>query len=153
LTDFSRRAFFKDGRLRETTFIGEAFMRSACYRRGQAQCGHCHNPHPADAATNPTSLKDRDRPDQMCLQCHTGYASRIEAHTHHPVSSDGSRCVNCHMPRIMNSLLFQARTHQIDDIPRADTALRFGQKESPNACLLCHQDKDGQWIASRLQSW
>jgi predicted CXXCH cytochrome family protein len=153
LTDFSRRAFYKDGRLRETTFIGEAFMRSACYRRGQAQCGHCHNPHPADAATNPTSLKDRDRPDQMCLQCHTGYASRIEAHTHHPVSSDGSRCVNCHMPRIMNSLLFQARTHQIDDIPRADTALRFGQKESPNACLLCHQDKDGQWIASRLQSW
>ena len=153
LTDFSRRAFYKDGRLRETTFIGEAFMRSACYRRGQAQCGHCHNPHPADAATNPTSLKDRDRPDQMCLQCHTGYASRIEAHTHHPVSSDGSRCVNCHMPRIMNSLLFQARTHQIDDIPRADTALRFGQKESPNACLLCHQDKDAQWIASRLQSW
>ena len=102
---------------------------------------------------NPTSLKFRDRPDQMCLQCHADYALRLETHTHHPASSEGSRCVNCHMPRIMNSLLFQARTHQIDDIPRADTTLRFGQKESPNACLLCHQDKDAQWISARLQAW
>jgi predicted CXXCH cytochrome family protein len=153
LTDFSRRAFYKDGRFRETTFIGEALMRSACYRRGQAQCGHCHNPHPTDVATNPTSLKHPNDPDQMCLQCHADYASRTEIHTHHPVTSDGSRCVNCHMPRIMNSLLFLARTHQIDDIPRADTMLRFGQKESPNACLLCHRDKDVQWIAARLQGW
>jgi predicted CXXCH cytochrome family protein len=153
LTDFSRRAFYKDGRFRETTFIGEAFMRSACYRRGKAQCGNCHNPHPADAATNPTSLKHLNQPNQMCLQCHTDYASRIEAHTHHAASSEGSRCVSCHMPRIMNSLLFLARTHQIDDMPRADATLRFGQKESPNACLLCHRDKDAPWVAARLQIW
>jgi predicted CXXCH cytochrome family protein len=151
--DFSHRAFYKDGRFRETTFIAEAFMRSACYRKGQAQCGNCHNPHPADAASNPTSLKYREQPDRMCLQCHTDYAGKIEAHTHHAASSEASRCVACHMPRIMNSLLFQARTHQIDDIPRADMTLRFGQQESPNACLTCHREKDAQWAATRLQSW
>jgi predicted CXXCH cytochrome family protein len=151
--DFSRRAFYKDGRFRETTFIAEAFMRSACYRKGQAQCGNCHEPHPADAAANPTSLKHRDDPDQMCLPCHAAYAGRIEAHTHHPVSSEASRCVSCHMPRIMNSLLFQARTHQIDDIPRADMTLRFGPQESPNACLSCHREKDATWVDSRLRSW
>lgn len=151
--DFSRKAFYKDGRFRETTFIAEAFMRSACYRKGEASCVSCHNPHPADAAANPTSLKFRDNPDRMCLQCHSSYAGRIEAHTHHPARSEASRCVSCHMPRIMNSLLFLARTHRIDDIPDAGMTLRFGQRGSPNACLLCHQDKNAQWVASRLQSW
>src|SRR5258708_25559015 len=51
--DYSRKAFYKDGRFRETTFIVEAFERSACFRKGQAHCGYCHEPHPADAASNP----------------------------------------------------------------------------------------------------
>jgi hypothetical protein len=55
--EFSRRAFYKDGRLRETTFIVEALMRTACYRKGELQCAHCHDPHPWDASSNPTSLK------------------------------------------------------------------------------------------------
>jgi len=151
--DFSRRAFYKDGRFRETTFIVEAFMRSACYRKGPAQCANCHDVHPTDAASNPTSLRFRDDPDRMCLQCHTRYTGRIEAHTHHAATSDASRCVSCHMPRIMNSLLFVARTHQIDDVPDAGMTARFGQRESPNACLLCHGEKDSQWAAARLQSW
>ena len=46
---FSRRAFFKDGRFRETTFIVEAFTRSACYRKGAAQCTYCY-----PLLTNPT---------------------------------------------------------------------------------------------------
>jgi hypothetical protein len=57
------------------------------------------------------------------------------------------------MPRIMDALLFRARTHQIDDIPNADMTLRFGQEESPNACLLCHGEKTSQWVKQELQSW
>ncbi|MBI3471207.1 MAG: hypothetical protein HY013_07610 [Candidatus Solibacter usitatus] len=146
-TEFSQRAFYKDGRFRETTFIVEAFQRSACYERGQAHCGHCHDPHPAGAAANPTSLKYREDPDRMCLQCHTGYAAAPARHTRHAASSEASRCVSCHMPRIMNSLLFQARSHQIDDIPDGAMTLRFGQGESPNACLNCHRDKEPSWAA------
>jgi predicted CXXCH cytochrome family protein len=151
--EFSRRAFYKDGRFRETTFVVEAFLRSACYRKGQAQCGHCHEVHVADAASNPTLLKFREQPDQMCLQCHAQYTQRIEGHTHHAKRSEGSRCVACHMPRIMNSVLFQARTHQIDDIPRADMTMRFGPLESPNACLLCHAEKNAEWVERRLEAW
>ena len=50
LAEFGARAFYRDGRFRETTFIGESFLRSACFRRGTAQCASCHNPHPPDAA-------------------------------------------------------------------------------------------------------
>jgi hypothetical protein len=32
------------------------------------------------------------------------------------------------------------------------TAL-FGQGESPNACLLCHSDRDPQWLRTQLARW
>jgi predicted CXXCH cytochrome family protein len=152
LAEFSRKAFYKDGRFRETTFIVESLQRSACFKKGQVTCGHCHDPHGPDAASNPKSLKFLEQPDQMCLQCHTGFATKIELHTRHPAASEASRCVSCHMPPIMNSLLFQARTHQIDDVPNAEMTLRFGQEESPNACLLCHTTKDARWLKQQLQA-
>ena len=43
--------------------------------------------------------------------------------------------------------------HQIDDIPNAEMTLRFGQQDSPNACLLCHTDKSAQWVQAELLSW
>jgi len=151
--DVARRAFYKDGRFRETTFIVEAFRRTACFRKGEAHCGHCHQPHGPDSGSNPTSLKFAGDPDRMCLGCHRKFAANVSAHTHHAASSEASRCVNCHMPRIMNSVLFKARTHQIDDIPSADMTERFGAQESPNACLLCHSEKDAQWAAVKLRAW
>jgi hypothetical protein len=158
--DFSRKGFYKDGRFRQTTFIVEALERSQCFRKGQVSCGTCHNPHGHDAQgqdiqTNPTSLKFRDQPDLMCVGCHSNLKNdaAVAAHTHHRVNSEGSRCVACHMPRIMDALLFEARTHQIDDIPKAEMTLRFGQQESPNACLLCHEEKTPQWLSQQLSTW
>jgi predicted CXXCH cytochrome family protein len=149
---FSRRGFFKDGRFRETTFIVEAFTRSACYRKGIAQCASCHSPHESDSKDNLTSVKFRSNSDELCLGCHSQLRSRISAHTHHAAGSEASRCVSCHMPRIVNALLFKARSHQID-IPSADLTLRFGQEDSPNACQLCHLEKDAAWTASKLERW
>lgn len=152
--EFSRKGFYKDGRFRETTFIVESLERSACFRKGNATCGSCHDPHPVDADSNPNSLKFRDHPDQMCLQCHSQYTERAtQRHTHHPAASEGSRCVSCHMPRIMDALLFEARTHRIDDIPDAASTDRFGRQDSPNACLLCHRQKDALWARAELSAW
>ena len=153
--EFSRKGFYKDGRFRETTFIVEALERSDCFRKGKVTCGNCHDPHAAAAASNPTSLKFGDHPDQMCTGCHAQYAitQAVERHTHHPAASDGSRCVSCHMPRIMDALLFEARTHRIDDIPDARATERFGQKDSPNACLSCHPTKDAAWAGAQLSAW
>jgi predicted CXXCH cytochrome family protein len=149
---FSRRAFYKDGRFRETTFIVEAFTRSACYRKGTAQCASCHAPHLENFSQNLTSLKFKSNPNEMCLGCHGQYRTRIAEHTHHAADSEASQCVSCHMPRIVNALLFQARSHEIE-IPTADLTLRFGQKESPNACLICHSDEGAQWADQQLKKW
>ncbi|HLK64097.1 MAG TPA: cytochrome c3 family protein [Bryobacteraceae bacterium] len=151
--DYSRRGFYKDGRFRETVFIVESFVRSACFRKGGATCGNCHDPHPADAASNPRSLKFGADSDRMCLGCHKQFAAKPEGHTHHAAASEAGRCVSCHMPRIMNALMFQARYHQIDDIPDAEMTARFGPQDSPNACLICHKDRDAAWLQKSMQSW
>jgi len=89
----------------------------------------------------------------MCTQCHLAAGARGSAHTHHRKESAGSRCAACHMPAIMSSLRFQAASHQIDDIPRADLTARFGQADSPNACLICHTGQDAQWVETELKKW
>jgi predicted CXXCH cytochrome family protein len=153
--EFSRLGFYKDGRFRQTTFIVEALERSQCFKKGQVSCGTCHDPHGPDASANLTSLKFRDQPDLMCTGCHSQFqnSATLARHSHHRAESDGSRCVSCHMPRIMDAVLFRARTHQIDDIPNAAMAERFGQQDSPNACLLCHSEKSSQWLRQELASW
>ena len=151
--DFSRQAFYKDGRFRVTTFIVESFVRSACFRKGAARCETCHDPHPPNAAENPVSLKFAKDSDEMCLQCHATMRAKAPQHTRHAAGSDASRCVSCHMPRIMEAVLFSARSHQIDDVPGADMTARFGQQESPNACLLCHRDKNAEWLTGQLAGW
>jgi hypothetical protein len=57
------------------------------------------------------------------------------------------------MPPIMNGLLFRAASHQISDVPRAEPAIRFGLEQSPNACLICHKDKDVDWLTARLSEF
>jgi tetratricopeptide (TPR) repeat protein len=153
--EFSRIGFYKDGRFRQTTFIVEALQRSQCFKKGQVSCGTCHDPHGHDAASNLTSVKFRDQPDLMCTNCHSQFqnGASAAAHTRHRLDSEGSRCVSCHMPRIMDAVLFRARTHQIDDIPSAGMTERFGQEESPNACLLCHVEKNVGWVKQELASW
>jgi predicted CXXCH cytochrome family protein len=149
---FSQRAYYKDGRFRETTFIVEAFTRSACYRKGTAQCATCHAPHVPDFSSNLASLKFKSSPNEMCLGCHEQYRARIDQHTHHPVNTEASQCVSCHMPRIVNALLFKARSHEIT-IPEADLTERFGQEDSPNACLLCHTEQNASWVKQNLKEW
>jgi predicted CXXCH cytochrome family protein len=153
LSDYSRKVFYADGRFRATTFIGEAFERSRCFREGGATCVSCHAPHPDDAASNQKSLKYAPDSDEMCLQCHQSLRDHPERHTRHAPASEASHCVTCHMPRNMEALLFRARSHQIDEIPDAEMTARFGEPDSPNACLGCHREKDVRWLIDRMAAW
>src|SRR5262249_5877492 len=102
-SDFSRSAFYLDGRHRSTTFIVEAFTRSQCFRKGGATCASCHDPHPSIGADNPNSLKLAGESDQMCVQCHNAIGANVRSHTRHESGSEASRCVSCHMPRTMDA--------------------------------------------------
>ncbi len=107
-----------------------------------------------NAAQNPTSLKFatgrrrdvRAVPHDACANSPSGIRVMRP-------NTEASRCVSCHMPRIMEALLFQARSHEIDDIPDAEMTERFGNADSPNACVSCHADRDAAWLRTSLAAF
>ena len=121
------------------------------FREPGIGCEMCHGPSATHiAAITNGDAHNNKRPLDPPVDFEQLNAS---AHTHHPLDSEASRCISCHMPRIMDALLFRARSHQIDDIANAEMTLRFGQEDSPNACMLCHTERTAQWVQSKLESW
>ena len=86
----------------------------------------------------------------MCVQCHSAIGTRPERHTRHAAGTEASRCVSCHISRIMEAVLFDVRSHEIDDIPDAAMTERFGNTDSPNACMTCHAGRDASWLRTSL---
>ena len=111
-------------------------------------CIHCHDPHKAIGNKWPrTPAQD----DQSCIQCHQQFSDSktLTAHTHHAAGSEGSRCMNCHMPKINEGLQDMVRTHQIFN----PTDARMIEANQPNACNLCHLDKNIDWTLTHLRDW
>jgi predicted CXXCH cytochrome family protein len=121
-------------------------VRGSCY--SQLTCVHCHNPH---QALGPKWTRTPEQDDALCLKCHERLApaeARV-AHTHHPMGSDGARCMNCHMPRLNEGLNEVVRTHMIYSPTRADMI----EANHPNACNQCHTDQTIDWTVGRLKAW
>ena len=124
----------------------EDAMRGSCY--SELTCVHCHNPH---EAIGPQWTRTPGQDDERCLSCHgkfTQEEARL-AHTHHSADSAGSRCMNCHMPRINEGLQDVVRTHTIFS-PTQSNMIHANQ---PNACNLCHVDKPIDWTIEYLGKW
>ncbi|MCH7729664.1 MAG: hypothetical protein IH991_24805 [Planctomycetes bacterium] len=121
-------------------------MRGACY--SQLTCIDCHDPHEATGAKWPRTAEEDDA---SCIRCHKQYEleEARSRHTHHPIGSEGSRCMNCHMPRINEGLQDVVRTHTIFSPTRADMI----EANHPNACNLCHLDQPIRWTMDHLHQW
>jgi predicted CXXCH cytochrome family protein len=121
-------------------------MLGSCY--SQLSCVHCHNPH---QAIGPRWSRSADADDAVCLKCHEQYRPEDQRlqHTHHPLGSDGARCLNCHMPRINEGVEDVVRTHMIFSPTRADML----EANHPNACNLCHTDQPIDWTLTALKKW
>jgi hypothetical protein len=146
-------SFWEDGMPRVTGREYNGLIESPCFQHGEMTCVSCHTLHPSKdqslEAWRDDQLKPGMRGDQACLQCHAEYAERIAEHTHHDVSSSGSRCMNCHMPHTTFGLLKTIRSHQISS-PSIKTSLTT---DRPSACALCHLDQSFTWTADHLHEW
>jgi predicted CXXCH cytochrome family protein len=139
-----RERFWNDGTPRLTAYEYQGLVQSPCFRGGKIHCGTCHTMHSGDVEGQ---LEPEMRGDRACTQCHAEVARDVSAHTHHMVESSGSRCLECHMPRMVYGVLDIHRSHRIEspDVRRDVEASR------PNACTACHYDRTALWAAERMR--
>ncbi|MBR9913129.1 MAG: tetratricopeptide repeat protein [Gammaproteobacteria bacterium] len=131
--------YYADGQIRDEVYVLGSFLQSKMYHQG-VTCTHCHEPH---------SLELRQPGNQLCAQCHNPNQFDTTAHHQHPQGSSGSQCVNCHMPETTYMVVDPRRDHSIR-IPRPDLSATTG---APNACVMCHQDRDNEWASKALAAW
>ena len=141
---------FADGTAHKNRMQGNDFVESVMYTRGIA-CFTCHDVHGTE--NNADLLKPAN---VLCLECHGPNspngprAPSIEAHTHHQPGSAGNECVNCHMPRIEQTIAdVNVRSHTFKFITPRDT----GTLKVPNACGTCHADKPANFAADAMKTW
>jgi tetratricopeptide (TPR) repeat protein len=107
----------------------------------------CHvAAHETEIERNPQLRPDANA---LCTQCHEGIGKATTAHTHHAATSTGSSCVECHMPRTVLSIKAEIRDHSMS-IPAPENTVRHA---IPNACNLCHKDRDAAWALARMNAW
>jgi predicted CXXCH cytochrome family protein len=142
---------FPDGTAHKNRMQGNDFVQSLMYNRG-VTCFSCHDPH---GSKNDAML--RKPANQVCATCHSPgsqngpHTATLEQHTHHAAGSAGSQCVSCHMPKIQPELPggpFIA-SHTFHFVTPAGT----DSMQIPNACNVCHKDKDTAWAGKQLASW
>jgi len=144
--DTFKLRFWSDGTARLTAYEYVGLTQSPCFRGGKFSCTSCHTMHAGDAAGQlaPDRLGDR-----ACTQCHAELARDVRAHTHHAPESSGSRCVECHMPRIVYGVLEIHRSHRVE-VPDVARDVEGGR---PDACTACHADRDAAWAADRMRDF
>jgi hypothetical protein len=147
--------FWSDGAVRINGREYNDLLDTPCFQRGEMSCLSCHALHKATGDARPArdwtddQLKPGMRGNEACLQCHEGFRTNVEAHTHHAEDSRGSACYDCHMANTVYGLLKATRSHRLDS-PDTATSVRTGR---PNACNLCHLDQTLAWTAGHLESW
>ncbi|UCC24637.1 MAG: tetratricopeptide repeat protein [Gemmatimonadales bacterium] len=145
--------YYPDARIRSFAYQG-THLASACYLDGAMDCASCHDPHGQgywDQFRNPL---ESPFDDGQCTSCHASKAEPLEAHTFHPPGSDGSRCVNCHMPYLQHpevgpGVRFARSDHTIP-VPRPAFDTGMGVE---NACAQCHDDRPTAALQAQVEAW
>jgi Flp pilus assembly protein TadD len=127
-----------DGQQLDEVYVHGSFLQSKMYAKG-VTCSDCHEPH---------TQKLRAPGNAVCAQCHAPAKYDVGAHHLHRDNSAGAECAACHMPA-RNYMVIDLRHDHSIRIPRPDLTLRFGV---PNACNVCHTDKDASWAAAAIEN-
>ncbi len=139
--------WYRDGKTRRFSTNTLGIWQSECFVEGGVACTSCHiDPHRPDIEQNDQLLPTNNA---LCTGCHEGIGADLTAHTFHAADSEGSSCVECHMPRSVTSIRAKMRDHSIS-IPSPRNTARYGV---PNACNECHSSESPEWATARMDEW
>jgi tetratricopeptide (TPR) repeat protein/cytochrome c556 len=142
LTALEDPDFYPDGRDLGENYTYTSWLMSPCAKSGKLDCIHCHT------SSGRYRFKAEEKSNDACMPCHEKNVRNAPAHSHHENNSPGNRCIACHMP--MTSFARMNRTDHSMRPPAPSATLAF---MSPNACNLCHKDKDAAWADKRAREW
>ncbi len=140
LTTLEDDDFYPDGRDLGENYTYTLWRMSPCVKSGQLDCMHCH--------TSSGRFRQKDDPNKACLPCHKERVENFTDHTRHKADSPGSQCIACHMPMTEFARMRRSDHSMLPPTPAA--TLQF---ESPNACNICHTDKDAAWADGYVRKW
>lgn len=132
--------FYPDGRDLGENYTYTSWRMSPCAKAGGLSCMHCH--------TSGGRYLFKDDPNRACLPCHASRVEHATEHTHHPPNSVGNHCVSCHMPTTEFARMRRSDHSMRPPMPAATLAF-----QSPNACTLCHVDRDAVWADRYVREW
>jgi Flp pilus assembly protein TadD len=134
--------YYPDGGDLGENYTYTSWLMSPCVKSGKLDCMHCHT------SSGRYRFKEPSKANNACLPCHEQRVEQAAEHTHHPTESEGKKCIDCHMP--MTQFARMNRTDHSMLPPTPATTIAF---QSPNACNLCHKDKDAAWADKQVRQW
>jgi len=136
--------YYPDGRDLGENYTYTTWLMSPCVKAGKLDCIKCHT------SSGRYRFKDEARANDACLPCHAERVAKAAEHIHHPLDKPGvpTQCVSCHMP--MTAFARMNRSDHSMRPPAPAATMQFG---SPNACNLCHKDKDAAWADQNVRKW
>jgi tetratricopeptide (TPR) repeat protein len=134
--------YYVDGRDLGENYTYTSWLMSPCVQSGKLECLHCHT-----SSGRYRFKKDEDA-NKACLPCHEERVNNAPAHTRHEEKSPGNRCISCHMPMTSFARMNRSDHSMLPPVPAATMAY-----QSPNACNLCHADKDAAWADKQVREW
>ncbi len=134
--------FYPDGRDLGENYTYTSWLMSPCAKNGKINCVTCHT------SSGRYRFKAEEKAQNACMPCHEKYVKNAPAHTHHKEGTEGNKCISCHMP--MTSFAQMKRTDHSMLPPTPAVTIVY---KSPNACNLCHTDKDAAWADGYVRQW
>jgi len=142
LTALEHPDFYPDGRDLGENYTMTSWRMSPCVKSGKLDCMHCHT------SSGRYRFKSDEKPNAACVPCHQQKVDNATVHTHHKADSTGNQCIACHMPTTEFACMTRSDHSMRPPAPAA--TLRF---KSPNACGICHSDKDPTWADQQVRQW
>jgi len=134
--------FYPDGRDLGENYTHTTWLMSPCVQSGKLSCLHCHT------SSGRYRFKAEDKANNACLPCHKERVQNSAAHTNHPPGTPASKCIACHMPMTEFARMKRSDHSLLPPTPAVTLAYK-----SPNACNVCHIDKDAKWADENVRKW
>ena len=136
--------FYPDGRDLGENYTMTGWHMNRCAQNSDMHCITCHT----SSGRYRFKSDDLIEANKACTSCHQEREEGYEEHTHHPVHETSPKCIDCHMPRTMFGHMERSDHSFRPPMPAATLAFK-----SPNACNLCHEDKDAKWANREVKNW